>query len=69
MSKADYRQFFAYCIPFLKMKYFCKLAGVSNVNLSRFMKGSEWDYELSIESCNKLANTIIQYIDNIEKIV
>ena len=54
MSKNEYREFFAECKPFLKMKYFCELAGVNPVSLSIFMKGQEWDYEMSLQKCNDL---------------
>ena len=54
MTKNEFRSFFAQCKPFLKIKYFLNLADISPVNFSRFMKGSEWDYEMSLESLNKL---------------
>lgn len=65
MSKNEYREFFAKCKPFIKYKYFCKIAGVSPVSLSRFLKGSEWDYEMSLDKCYSLYSAICQALENI----
>lgn len=65
MSKNDYRTFFANVAPFIRFTYFCKLTGVSPVNLSRFMKGEEWNYEMSIDKCHKLYVSILEHFENI----
>lgn len=64
-SKNDYRTFFARCKLFIKMNYICKLANVSPVNFSRFMKSSDFNYCLSISALDRLYAALI---DEIEKI-
>lgn len=65
MSKSDYRSFFANVKPFIKLNYFCKVCGVHPVNLSRFMKGSEWDYEISDEKLQDLYLSICNCLEKI----
>lgn len=65
MTKSDYRSFFANVKPFIKLKYFCDLAGVNTVSLSRFMKGEGWDYEISEEKLHKLYTVVC---DTLQKI-
>lgn len=63
MSKNEFRTFFAQCKPFLKFKYFLHLADIDPANFSRFMKGNEWDYEMSLDSLNKLYTVIIVHFE------
>lgn len=65
MTKNDYRTFFAQCKTMLKLNYFCKLVNISPVTLSRFMKGEAWDYEMSLDKCQKLYDAINDTIQNI----
>ena len=65
MTKNEYRAFFAECKPFLKLKNFCELAGVNPVSLSRFMKGQEWDYEMSLQKLNELYIVIHAFCETI----
>lgn len=65
MTKNSYREFFANVKPFLKLNYFCKLSGVSQVSLSRFMKGSEWNYEISEERLHVLYSAIVDCLQKI----
>lgn len=58
MRKNEYRSFFAECKPLLKLNYFCREIGISPVNLSRFMKGEQWNYELSEATCKRLYDAI-----------
>lgn len=62
MSKNFYREFFAKCMPFLRMRYFLNKAGVSPVAFSRFMKGSDFDFQLSIGKLESLYNSIIEEV-------
>ena len=57
--KYSYREYFASVSGMLKMKYFCEKAGVSPVAFSRFMKGPDFDWCLSVEKLQKLQDTII----------
>lgn len=65
MTKNDYRSFFAKCKVMLKMKYFLNIAGISPVNFSRFMKSSEYDWCMSVDSLHKLYLTITDTLNNI----
>lgn len=65
MRKEDYRSFFAECKSYLKLNKFCKIAKVSNVNLSRFLKGSQFDWCISLESLDRLYNVITEYAEKI----
>lgn len=65
MTKNDYRTFFANVKPFVKLNYFCKIVHISPVNLSRFLKGSDWDYELSLDRCRILYEEICSTFRNI----
>lgn len=58
MSKSSYREYFAECRRFLKMKYFLKLSGISESNFCLFMKGDAYDYTVSIEKLDSLKNNI-----------
>lgn len=65
MTKDSYREFFANVKPILKLNYFCKLSGVSQVSLSRFMKGSEWNYEISEDRLHLLYSCIVDHLQKI----
>lgn len=56
--KNSYREFFAECMPFLKMAYFLKEVGISPVTFSRFMKGEDFNWCLSEEKCAILKDAI-----------
>ena len=58
MSKNEYRSFFAECMPFLKLKYFCNQVGLSNATLSMFMRGNQFDYMISLDKLNDLYSAI-----------
>lgn len=65
MTKNEYRTFFANVKPFIRFRYFCKKVNVSPINLSRFLKGSEWDYEMSIEKCHILYEEIVNTFEKV----
>lgn len=65
MTKNDYREFFANVKPFIRFRYFCDKVKISPINLSRFMKGNEWDYEMSLEKCRILYEEIVNTFENI----
>lgn len=65
MTKNDYRTFFAQCKPFIRFRFFLDLAKISPVNFSRFMRGDEWDYEVSLDKLNVLYHCIL---DTFQKI-
>lgn len=65
MSKNDFRLFFAQCRPLLKMVKFCEKAGVSCVCFSRFMKGKEFNYCLSLGKLRNLYDVIIDELSSI----
>lgn len=53
-SKSDYRAYFAGVSSYVKINYFLKKAGVNQPNFSRFMKGSPYDYLISLEKLEKV---------------
>lgn len=65
LTKKDYRSFFAQCKHMLKMKYFLEIAGISPVNFSRFMKSSDFDWCMSVESLDKLYFVITDTLNKI----
>lgn len=69
MRKNDYRAFFANVKPFIKMSYFADLVGISRTSISRFLKGEQFDYEMSLESCNRLYVAIIEHFNQFIEIV
>lgn len=60
MKKSDYRDFFAQCIPFLKMSYFLKREGLNSGTFSLFMRGSSHDYCISIDRLERMYQDIIK---------
>lgn len=58
MSKSSYREYFAECKSLIKFSRICELAGVHRVSFSRFMKGKEFDWCLSVESLQKIYDTL-----------
>ena len=58
MEKNEYRIFFAECMKMLKMKYYLNVAKISPVTFSRFMKGPDFDWCLSVEKLQYLQDVI-----------
>lgn len=65
MKKDDYRSFFAKCKQMLKMKYFLNVADISPVSFSRFMKGTDFNWCLSVEKLKTLHDTVISELEKI----
>lgn len=65
MSKNDYRLFFDYVKPFIKLSFFCKKVGIANTTLSLFMRGDSYNYAMSIERCQELYNEIASTLNTI----
>lgn len=63
--KNSFREFFASVSPMLKMNYFLKKAGVSQSAFSRYMKGKDWNYEISEVKLNDLRFVIIEELQKI----
>lgn len=63
--KDSYREFFARCMEFCKMKYFLKIVGISPVTFSRFMKSPEFDYCLSVNKLQALQDEILSTFQNL----
>jgi hypothetical protein len=61
-SKAMYRAYFADVVLWLKMNYFLKRANVDQPNFSRFMKGEEYDYLISVEKLEALYKVVHEKI-------
>lgn len=59
MSKGDYRSFFASVKHFVKINYFLKLENINQSQFSRFMKGDLFDYEMSLDSLDRLYSSVI----------
>ena len=57
-SKSSYRSYFADVSVWLKMNYFLKRANVSQPNFSRVMKGSAYDYLVSLDKLKALYDVI-----------
>lgn len=53
-DKEWYRQYFNQCKPYLKLNTFCKMCGVDQSALSKFLKDPLFDYILSLESLERL---------------
>lgn len=53
-SKAYYRSYFAQCKKYVKISVLAKEIGISQSNLSYFMKNSAYDALISIEKLNAL---------------
>ena len=53
-SKEWYRQYFAACKPYLKLNTFCKMVGVNQSSLSKFIKDPLLSYTVSLDSLEKL---------------
>lgn len=64
MNKSYYRDLFIELKPFLKLSYFCKLAGIEPSALSMFMKDEAYDHMISIEKLAALERIIISFMDN-----
>jgi len=65
MSKDDYRSFFANVKAFLKMSYFLKRNGLAPSTFTLFMKGSDFDYMISLERLNAIYSDICKTLDKI----
>lgn len=65
MSKSNYRLFFAQCKHLLRMVKFCEKANVNPVCFSRFMKGEEFNYYLSLEKLQDLYNVVIDELSSL----
>lgn len=65
MSKNDYRLFFAQCKRLLKMVRFCEKANVNYVCYTRFMKGEEFNYYISLDKLHNLYDVIIDELTSI----
>lgn len=63
-NKAEYRSYFAQCMPVVKMSYFLRLTGTSSSTFSKFMKHEEYDYFMSIEKLEKLKRIIKEVLDS-----
>lgn len=61
MSKNDYRSFFANVRNVIKIRHFLKIVGIPESTFSLFMRGEEWNYMLSIDRCNTLYDTIMEW--------
>lgn len=58
MSKNSYREFFAQCKSLIKFSRICELAGVSRVTFSRFMKGDQFNWCLSLDTLSRLYDVL-----------
>lgn len=65
MSKDDYRSFFAQCKPYVKLSRFADMAGIHKSTLSLFMKGSAYNYCISLDRLNNMYMLIVTWCDNI----
>lgn len=65
MTKNDYREFFVQCKPFIRFNYFLRKCRISPVNFSRFLKGNEWNYEISLDKLRILYEEICSTFENI----
>ena len=58
MNKSEYRRYFASCMNYVKITKIAKEAGIHVSNMSKFLKGSEYDFLMSEEKCRILYNAI-----------
>lgn len=58
MTKSDFRTWLIYIKPFIKINYFCKQLGINQSQVAMFMKGSDFDYQISIDNLYRLYNLI-----------
>lgn len=65
MSKKSYSDFFAQCKNYLKIGKFADDCNISRSALSKFCKGDPFLYEISLEQCEKLYNSIVNYCKKI----
>lgn len=65
ITKSEYRSFFAQCKPFLRIAYFLKRNGLAASTFSLFMKGSEFDYMISLDRLHMLYNDICNTVAKI----
>ena len=57
-----YRKFFAECKPVIKMKPFLDRNGINQSAFSRFLKGQEFNYEISLDKLQALYQDIVSTI-------
>ena len=65
MTKAEYREYFAQCKPYIKFNYFIKECNISQSSFSKFMKDPLFDYVLSINSLDKVYSMIKDCVNKI----
>ncbi len=64
-DKTFYREYFALCKPYIKLNSFCKMCGISQSSLSKFINDPNQAYVLSLESLEKLYIVIQAYLKTI----
>nr|DAU21671.1 MAG TPA: hypothetical protein [Inoviridae sp.] len=62
MTKAEYREYFAECKPFIKFKYFLKKCNIPESSFSKFMQDDLFDYQISLNKLNQLYNLLNETI-------
>lgn len=65
MRKDEYRHLFAQCKQFIKFNNVCKAVGVSPSAYYQFMKGSEFNWLLSVEKLELMRLCIINTLEKI----
>lgn len=53
-DKEWYREYFNQCKPYLKLNTFCKMCGVNQSSLSKFIKDPLLSYTVSLDSLERL---------------
>lgn len=65
LSKAEYRTYFAECMNYVKMKNVLHDMGMTPTNFYRFMKGSNWDYMMSVEMLDRIYRQVSLTLQNL----
>lgn len=60
MRKDHYRDFLNQIKPIIKINFFAKLVGINSGSLSMFMKGPEYNHEVSEEKLGELERLICE---------
>lgn len=62
--KEYYRSYFANVSRYVKMMSILKDMGMAPTNFYRFMKGSEWDYIMSVEMLDRIHDRVKDTLKN-----